>query len=165
MSPRELYYDVARANIQSQDAQHRDLETKSLRLTTASLAIVGLLVAMIQSEGKVAGWELIPATAVAITVVASIVLTFVALWTQDFHLNPKLDEFAGFMDEDEYADWDKDRWLKWVGRAICMAYHHNEAIIEKKACLIRWNQVATLVLLLASLPLVVAVTVRLSFPA
>ena len=115
---------------------------------------------LLQSVGiPVAGWKLIPAAAVVLSVVASAVLTFATLWTRDFHLNPKLNDFAGFLEDQAYAGWNNDRWMRWVGKAICKAYYHNEAVIEKKAILIRWNQLVTLALLIASLTLVaVAVT-------
>ena len=152
MTSRELYYDVAKSHIQSQDAQHRDLETKSLRYTTASLTITGLLVTLLLSTGvQIEGWNVAPAVAVAVSVMVSAVLTFLTLWTRDFDINPRLDDFAEYLNKDE--DLGSEYWLQWVGKAMRMAYEQNERIIKRKANLILWNQVATLVLLSAGLVL------------
>ena len=157
MTSRELYYDVAKSHIQSQDAQHRDLETKSLRYTTASLTITGLLVTLLLStQVQIEGWRVVaPAVAVGLSVLASAVLTSITLWTREFWINPRLDDFAKYLGKMERDD---DYWIQWAGKAMRKAYEHNEGIIERKAKWIRWNQITTLVHLVASL-LLVAISV------
>ena len=156
MTSQQLYYDVAKSHIQSQDAVHRDLETKALRLTTASLAIVGLLVALVSSSGLriEEWWTKLPAVTIVICVGASAILTFRTLWTRDFHLNPRLDEFASFLSDEEYKGKGDEYWLGWVGKALRLAHEHNDKIVEEKWLLVKWNQVATLALLFPSFVLV-----------
>ena len=142
MTPRELYYDVAKTQIASQDAQHRDLEAKTIRLTAANIAIVGLVITLMQSTGTqiTESWWLITASAVmALLVLSSTSLTLAVLWPRAFHIKPDICRFAEHLEADEALGG--EHWTWWVGRSLRRGFLHNEAIIEGKARLIFWNQI------------------------
>lgn len=151
----DLYYEEAKRHVEVQDATHRDLETKAMRLTAGCVAITGLVVSFLTAKETAAGPLLfiIPASVSGVTVIASAVLTMLVLRPRCFLLSPDLDCFARFIEENPDVEVDHPHyWTKWVGtKGIWDSYKRNEKTLNGKWAMVKGSACVSLLNLLSGL--------------
>ena len=153
----EIYYEVALSKVQRQDAWNRDLESKATRYSAASVAIVGLVIAIVQNEDVAfEGWRACLAAAAAAAFLGNILVTLIVLLSRDFQNTPNLASFSEHLDS--HGEKPKDVWVRWAGDEFKEAYEHNRKILDLKARWIRVSEVLTgLTIVLSLLVAVLAV--------
>ena len=153
----EIYYEVARSKVQRQDAWNRDLESKATRYSAASVAVVGLVIAIVQhEEAAFEGWRACLAVAASVAFLGNILATLVVLLSRGFRNTPNLKTFRELLDEN--SNNSKDSWVRWAGDEFMRAYEHNREILDGKGRWIVVGEVLTACTLVLSL-LVAAIAV------
>lgn len=151
----QLYYEIAAAQVESQERQNQDIERKSQRFTTAAAATTGLLVTFLTGYGLVVEkWLVVPAAAVAVLLLTSVLLTFLVMRIQEFSIGPRLDVLEQDILESGSSPDPEAHIYRRAGASTHEAYCDNEDTMSRKARLLLWNIVVTCLLLVPALSLV-----------
>ena len=152
-----LYYEEAKRHVEIQDATHRDLEAKAMRLTAGCIAITGLTVSLLTATAPPTDQVLFlaPASVSGASVIASAFLTMRVLRPRTFTISPDLDRFAQFIEKN--PDIEKSHphyWTKWVGtKGLWASFKCNEKVLKGKWALLKCSAWISLTNLLAGLVL------------
>ena len=156
--PWELYYEIAVAQVESQERQWQNLDTKAQRVTAAAVAITTLLVTFLKTVGLIIddpAWLAVPAIAVATLLMISAILMGIGVWVREYTPGPRLDWLGdrarSTEAKDAFLSHDSAILMRRVGTALQNAYADNEGVLNLKAILLRWNTNATLGVLAVSL--------------
>ena len=158
VSPWQIYYEVAAKQVEAQRIQHQELEIKSQRLTAMAGILTGLIMTLLTPLGIVKGWLIAPAAAVAASMLASAIFTFLVMQARQFSIGPRLDELESEVRRHTpSADHSyTPHIVMYAGSAMHVATCENEPALVQKARYLTWNTIAVLILLVAALLLTAA---------
>ena len=146
----KIYYEAAASKVQRQDAWNRDLESKATRYSGASVAVVGLAIAIIQRKPVTFNeWQICIAVAGAASFLATIISSLLVFRSHDFRNTPNLTRFSELLDQNKQNS--KDDWVRWAGDEYRVAYEHNRSILDTKGRTIIACEVSTALTLILSL--------------
>ena len=150
----KLYYEISAARVESQRIQHQDMEAKSQRFTAVSGVLTGLLLTFLTPLKVVQGWVYVPAIVIAVSLLASAVCTLLVMKTRQLSVGPRLNDLKSEISNNGSKDHLGTHIFMYAGSEMHLASSQNERVLERKVRFLFWNTIATLSLLVASLPLI-----------